>query len=287
MVVMKRAFLGTLAVSLLTAAAFVAPASADRFERQVLIDRAGYIMERFANNRAMFWFRSNVRKAYGVMIVPRLKKGGFIVGGSGGSGVLLALDQQTGEWSPPAFYTIGSLTVGLQAGGEVSEIVLLVMTKRGLDSLLGSTATLGGDISVAAGPIGLGAKGSTADIVAFSRTRGFYGGINIEGAAIVTRDSWNHDYYGGRVTASDILIRRTVHNPKAEGLRQIVAKVAGTGGGDRPATPRPLAQGRPDAPPPLASRQGYTPPQGSNDLPPPPQVRDDSVTSEPLPWKKP
>lgn len=247
------------------------PAAADgAFERQVLVERAAEIVTRFAHNPAMLWFRSNLREARGLLIVPRLLKGGFIVGGSGGSGVLLARDPVSGGWSPPAFYTLGSITVGLQVGGEVSEIVMMVMTDRGLDSLLGSTATLGGDISVAAGPIGIGAKASLADIIAYSRSRGLYGGINLEGAVIVTRDSWNHAYYGRRVIPSDILIRRTVSNPEALGLQQTLAGLSGggfTGASIVPATSPPARIVRPAA----------------SDLAPPPPSRDDGIVSEPLP----
>ena len=247
-----------------------APALADKYERQILVDRSGYVVERFANNPLMGWFRSNVRKAQAVLIVPRLKKGGFIIGGSGGSGVLLARDTNSGQWSPPAFYTMGSVTFGLQAGGEISEIILLIMTKRGLDSLLSDTAKLGGDVSVAAGPVGLGAKAATADVIAFSRTRGFYGGINVEGAVILTRDSWNRGYYGQRVSPSDILIRSAVRNPRAENLRTVVARVGGTNAQIVPATSRPA--------------------QNSNlqrDTVPPPARRDDGVAAESLPWRKP
>lgn len=268
---MIRYFVTGLATALWLVVPSATPSAADAFERQVLVDRAARIVGRFADNPAMLWFDTNIRKAHGVLIVPRLKKGGFIVGGSGGSGVLLARDPRNGQWSPPAFYTIGSITIGLQAGGEISEIILLVMTKRGLDSLLGSTATLGGDISVAAGPVGLGAKGALADIIAYSRSRGLYGGVNIEGAAIVTRDSWNHGYYGRRVIPSDILVRRVVDSRKADGLRQAVARVA-NGGQIVPATPQ---QPRRLAPRPSA------------DLAPPVRNHDNGVVSEPLPWRRP
>ena len=268
----KRPLFAGLIAILWLGAAYTTPAAADKFERQVLVDRSGYIIERFANNPLMGWFRSNIRKAQAVLIVPRLRKGGFIVGGSGGSGVMLARDDRTGQWSPPAFYTMGSVTFGLQAGGEVSEIVLLIMTKAGLDGLLSDTAKLGGDISVAAGPIGLGAKAATADVIAFSRTRGFYGGINVEGAVIVTRDSWNRSYYGRRVSPSEILIRRTVSNPKAENLRTVVARVGGTGTQSQivPATPQTTQNQR-----------------IQSDTEPPPARQSQGVDAESLPWRRP
>ena len=118
--------------------------------------------------------------------------------------------------------------------------------------------------------MGLGAKAATADVLAFSRTRGFYGGINVEGAVIITRDSWNRGYYGRRVSPSEILIRRSVQNPKAENLRNVVAKVGGTGAQIVPATPQTN--------------------QSSNiqrDTEPAPAKRDEGVAAESLPWRKP
>jgi lipid-binding SYLF domain-containing protein len=94
--------------------------------------------------------RDNVRNAKGVLIIPRLLKGGFIFGGSGGSGALLARDAQTGAWSYPAYYTLGSVTVGPQIGGEAAELILMIMTQRGLDSMMASSVKLGADVEVAA-----------------------------------------------------------------------------------------------------------------------------------------
>ena len=136
-----------------------------------IVDAAENSVEAFTIDPEMKWFRDNMTNAKAVFIVPQLVKGGFIFGGSGGSGVLLAKGDGN-IWSDPAFYTMGSGTLGLQIGVEVSEIILMVMTDRGIDALLTSSFKLGGDVSIAAGPIGAGAKAQTADIFAFSRTKG-------------------------------------------------------------------------------------------------------------------
>ncbi len=104
----------------------------------------------------------------------------------------------------------------------------MVMTQKGVDSLLSSSFKLGAGVSIAVGPVGAGAKVKTADIIAFSRAKGLFGGIALEGAVIKTRDKWNSAYYGKTVRAVDILIRRDVANPHADGLREVVKKTTGS-----------------------------------------------------------
>ncbi len=192
-------------------------------KQQAFVDDATAAVRNFTQDPKMEWFRNNLHKAEAILIYPNVTKGGFILGGSGGSGVLIF--REGNNWSNPAFYTMGSATFGFQAGIEVSEVILLVMTKRGRNALLTPEFKLGGDVSVTAGPVGAGAKGQTADILAFSRSKGLYGGLNLEGAVITTREKWNRKYYGRSVSTEDILIRRTVSNPGANQLRQAVRNV--------------------------------------------------------------
>jgi lipid-binding SYLF domain-containing protein len=142
----------------------------------------------------------------------------------------MARGQDPHKWSGPAFYTIGSVSFGLQAGGEASEILLLVMTDRGISAMLGNNIKLGADASIAVGPVGAGVAGATAalsaDIMAFSRAKGLYGGISVDGAVIAVRDEWNSTYYGKVVQPSDILVRQSVSNPHAASLIAAVAKAA-------------------------------------------------------------
>ena len=197
---------------------------------EALVDAATTAVDTFTVDPDMKWFRDNMSNAKGVLIVPQLVKGGFIFGGSGGSGVLLVKGGGN-IWSDPAFYTMGSGTVGFQIGVEVSEIILMIMTDRGVDALLTSSFKLGGDVSIAAGPIGAGAKAQTADILAFSRTKGIYGGVNIEGAVLKIRSDWNHDYYGNQTSPRAILLERSETNSHADELRSAVAKLALKSGG--------------------------------------------------------
>ncbi len=170
-------------------------------------------------------FRDVAQQAKALLVIPSLRKGGLIFGGSGGSGVLLARDPQSGAWSYPAFYTMSSVTVGAQIGGEVAQTVFVVMSDRGLDSMLASTFKLGTAVEVAAGPVGTGTNAATADVLVYSRSKGLFGGATMEGAWVTEREGWNQEYYGQPIRAVEILRDRKVSNPQADPLREVVAKV--------------------------------------------------------------
>ncbi len=222
---MKRSNPVKILVVFMLAFALGACTSDTEDEQQALVENANASAKRFSADPDMAWFREHLDDAEGLLIIPTSIKGGFIIGGSGGSGVMLARRPDI-EWSYPAFYTMGSVTFGLQIGGEVQEIVLVIMSKAGRDAMLTNEFKLGADISVAAGPVGAGAKAQTADVLAFSRTKGgLYGGLNLEGAVIATREAWNRAYYGEDVRAIDILVTGTASNPGADPLRETVADI--------------------------------------------------------------
>lgn len=196
-------------------------------DQQALVEKAQFTLESFMADESMSWFHEHVKDARGMVIVPQLIKGAFFIGGSGGSGVLIAHDEKTDEWSYPAFVTLGGASFGFQFGGQASEVILLVMTQKGIDSMISTTVKLGADASVAVGPIGRGIEGSTApnlsaDLLSFSRAQGLFGGVSVEGAAVAARDAWNTAYYGKPTKAVDILVRRDVSNPHADNLRKVV-----------------------------------------------------------------
>ena len=224
---LRNAFLFSLIA--LSLAAFFKPVSAQQsIDRlQELVNESHTSLQNFASDPNMGWFRSHIKSAKAVFMVPRMVRAGFIFGGSGGSGILLARDDSTGSWSDPSFYTIGSVSWGLQVGVEAAEVMLMIMTNNGLDSMLSTKFQLGADASVAAGPVGAGAQAATVDILAFSRTKGLFGGLTIEGAVITSRDKWNSIYYGQSVRPVDILIRREVGNVNATALRRTLTQVSG------------------------------------------------------------
>jgi lipid-binding SYLF domain-containing protein len=196
-------------------------------ESEQLVEKAEATFNNFQGDPQMRWIRDHIRDAKAVMIAPEVRKAGFVVGGSGARGVLLARDPATGNWSGPAFYTLANASLGFQAGIEKAETVMLVMTDRGLNSLLSSQFKLGADASIAAGPVGTGAeKTITADMVTFSRSKGIYGGINLDGTVVKVNHEWNNRYYGQAATPPDILVRHSVANPKAEKLLEQIAQAA-------------------------------------------------------------
>ena len=212
---------------LLTFSALPLQAAGDYSQPQELVDQSEIVVKRFSTDQYTANFRETVKEARAVFIIPKMLKGGFVIGGSGGSGVLLNRDLVTSVWSYPAFYTMGSVSIGFQAGAEASEMILLVMTEKGMDSLLTSSFKLGADVSVAAGPVGTGVKAATADILAYSITKGVYGGASVEGAVIKTREEWNRDFYGASVSPADIIIRKKATNPQADTLRATLQAIAG------------------------------------------------------------
>jgi lipid-binding SYLF domain-containing protein len=195
----------------------------DKVETESLVDKATTVVQGFSADPDLGWFRDKVKEARALLIIPQSIKGAFFVGGSGGSGVLIARDGTSGEWGYPAFYTMGSLSIGLQFGGEASEVILMVMTERGMEKLLTSSFKLGADLTVAAGPVGGGAKAQTADVLTYARSKGAFGGMSIDGAVVKTRDQRNEAYYGKPVSPTDIIIRKSVVNPHADKLRSAVA----------------------------------------------------------------
>jgi len=202
----------------------------DATDASQLVQKAAMTFQNFENAKEMSAFRDLMKKARGVFIAPQVLKGAFIIGASGGSGVLLARDNKSNKWYGPAFYTIGEASFGLQAGGSASEVVLLAMTDRGVTAFLGNSLKLGADVGLAVGPVGAGASAATAnlsaDIISFSRSKGLFGGVSVDGAVVATRDGLNEAYYGKKVNATDILVRHNVRNRQAAGLIQWVSKAA-------------------------------------------------------------
>ena len=212
-------------------AVLTAPASADDMQKAAqLVEKARMTMDSFMNDSMMGPFRDLIKDAKGVFIAPQVLKGAFVFGISGGSGVFLVRDEKTRQWTGPAFYTIGGVSWGLQIGGEASEVIFLAMTDRGVRSLLSSSFKLGGDVGLAVGPVGVGVSAATAnlsaDILSFSRSKGLYGGLSLEGAVVATRGDWNDAYYGKSVTPTDIFIRHEVTNPQAVELIEAVTRSA-------------------------------------------------------------
>lgn len=225
---------------------------------QRVVDRARLAVEAFGDDARFRQLPAYVQNAYGVLIVPDLLAGGFLVGAEYGFGVLLSRDVATGAWSPPAFYELYGGRFGLQFGGKTSDVVYTIMNEAAVLKLMSARLKFGSDASVALGPTGAGVgAGMTAafgeDIYAFSRSQGLFGGLAFDGSVLVPRHDWNRAYYGRAVTPEEILRARHVDHPGAAALRQALRHFdglpAGTAARHR-APPEPV--GVQDTAPPAA-----------------------------------
>lgn len=134
---------------------------------------------------------------------------------------------ESGEWSQPAFYTVGSVSFGLQIGGEAAEVIVLCMTQKAVDALMTTKAKLGGDTSIALGPVGAGAKSNvTADFISFAKSKGIYAGLNLEGSVVDVRQSLNKAYYGADVTPIQIIVEKKTKNDGSATLRASLKKAS-------------------------------------------------------------
>lgn len=220
----KRRSVIALAVATIAAIAPARAAWADGVdEANGIVEKARISFDDLVRTKEYDALRAGLKSAQGVLIFPSILKGGFFIGGSGGTGVLLVRGDGN-EWSAPAFYTLGAVSFGLQFGGQAAEVVILVNSRKGIDRLLTSSLKLGGDASIAAGPVGIGqAANVTADFVSYAKSKGAYIGMSVEGSVLDVRASLNHAYYGKPVTPVDILIKRAASNKHADSLRSAVA----------------------------------------------------------------
>lgn len=199
-------------------------------EQQTLVDRATLTVQEMLGPKDAEDERALLRRAKGVLVCPQIFKAGFILGGQGGSCVMSG--HAARGWTAPAFYGLGSGSIGLQIGIQDAEIVFIVLTEKGLQALLDSQFKFGADASVAVATIGVGIQGSTtaalqADIVAFSRARGLYAGVTLDGSHIGTKSDWNQIYYGHPIAAQQLVISNEGQNPGADPLREMLGRFSG------------------------------------------------------------
>lgn len=257
---MKRLF----ATAALTAVVLLQASCSDttQAEQQTLVDRATLTVQEMMTTSVSRDPRDLLRRAKGVMICPRIFKAGFFFGGEGGKCVMLARGGN-GTWSYPAFYTIGSGSFGLQIGLEDSQLLMLIMTRRGLNAVLDSQIKLGATAGIALATIGAGIQGATtaavgADIVAFSESRGLFGGISLEGSVMSSDTGWNRAYYGQPYAARQLVTEMQGSNPGADPLRDLLTRYGAAGAA------APTAY----SPAPTQSPPGYAPAYPSYQPPP-------------------
>lgn len=175
-----------------------------------------------------------LEKAECVIVFPSVLKGAFIVGGSYGRGAMVCRTGEhfDGPWGAPAMYALEGGSVGFQLGGQATDLVLLVMNERGASSILSSQVKLGADASAAAGPKGRDASADTdaylrAEILSYSRSRGLFAGISLEGSTLRPDDDASADVYGRKITAKEIVMgRKTVIPASGRLLVRVLQKNA-------------------------------------------------------------
>jgi lipid-binding SYLF domain-containing protein len=249
-------------------------------DQQALVDRSTLALQDAMMLNVSQQPRSTLTHARAVVVCPQIFKAGFFFGGAGGDCVMAAR-AGNGTWSYPAFYTIGSFSFGLQIGVQDSEVIMMVMTNRGLNALLNASFKIGVGGSIAVAVIGGGVQGDTtaavgADIVAFSIARGAFAGVSLEGSGLDSLTGWDQTYYGQPVDARQIVIDMQGRNPGADPLRDLLTRygtpapvaTAAYGVGPVYAAPPPAAAPPAYASPPAYAAQpasappGYAPPTG-------------------------
>ena len=236
-------------------------------DEQALVDRSTLALQEMMTQGVSQDPRRALQSARGVLICPRIFRAGFFFGGEGGGCVLVARGADN-TWSYPAFYGMGSGSFGLQIGIQDSQFVMMIMTDKGLRSVLDSQVKLGADASIAIATLGAGLQGSTtaalgADIVAFSSARGLYGGISLAGSVMGARSDWNRAYYGHDLGSQAIVIGMQGSNQGADPLREILTRY---GAASKPTVPPAQTEATP--PPAPAGPPGAVQQQP---LPPPPR----------------
>jgi len=239
---------------------------------QALVDRSALtVQDILSAENDRLDAASVLRRARGAVICPQSFRAAFFAGGAGGNCVLVGRDA-SGSWSSPAFYAVGSGSIGFQAGIQDSQTLLLLMNDRALSAVIENQFKFGADASLAIAHLGGSVEAATttnvgADILAFSRSRGLFAGLAFEGSVLNSMGEWNTAYYGREVTARDIVQNMAVHNPGADPLRAALIRFGG----------QPTAAAAPSSAPaamPAAAR-GSRPVTGGGvsraTLPPPPR----------------
>ena len=192
---------------------------ADYDRASQVVGAAQATIEKFkaSKEKPMDEFRALLPKAEGVVVLPGVIKGGFIVAAEGGNGVLLAKDAN-GQWSQPAFYFLAAGSIGLQVGGQASDVVLLVFSQDAVQSIIEHQGKLGADLGLVIGTVGAGVEASTttnvgADILAFSQGVGVFAGGSLEAAMLIKRSDLNAAFYGQGLNPTDILSALFIYRP--------------------------------------------------------------------------
>jgi lipid-binding SYLF domain-containing protein len=205
-----------------------------------------------------------MQRAYGVAVVPEVIKGAFFFGGRYGNGVLSVRDASSGRFSNPIFIRLGGGSFGAQIGASSTDVVLVFVTPRSVENFARGKFTLGGDVSVAAGPVGRqteAAAGKAAEIYSYSRSRGLFAGVALDGTVVAFDRSGNRAFYNDEDVTTSMITRNKV-TTHSESARRFVAAVSTGANASAAIAPEPAPAGA--APPPPAAAP--TGPANSGDV---------------------
>ena len=225
---MRRSAIGVLVIALFVSCAYSFAHADSRWSR--LVEESGQILGEIQQMPDQSIPEDLMRSCNAICIFPNTISAGFIFGGKYGQGIMLVRDEKTGDWSPPAAFTMAGGSFGWQIGGQATDFVLLVMNRRSIDGILDGKFKLGADASVAAGPVGRAAEASTdiqlkGGILSYSRTRGLFAGVKLEGAIITQQWDGNFALYGKGFSARQILLEDMVKMPaSADSVLKILNK---------------------------------------------------------------
>ncbi|MCF8033820.1 MAG: lipid-binding SYLF domain-containing protein [Desulfarculaceae bacterium] len=223
----KTSLVACIAALALMASMAVVAFAAEKDKAVLKIDEASVVVMKMMGTEDKGVARSLLKKAKAVAIFPGVLKAGFIVGGEGGTGVILA--RVGGAWTGPAFYTIAAASVGFQIGASSTDFMMMVMTDNGLKGILKGHAKLGGDASVAAGPVGRAASGGStfsgkdSDIYSYSMSAGAFAGVALNGAGLEFDAERTKAYYGKSYTAEQILQKNMA--PKPASAQKLISQL--------------------------------------------------------------
>jgi lipid-binding SYLF domain-containing protein len=205
---------------------FVSGAWADGSKQRNMLRISQMILEEIQKSPDQQIPMNLMSKAKAIIVFPTMLKAGFFVGARYGKGIASVRTEETGEWGPPAFlYTTGG-SFGFQFGAQATDLILLVMSQRGLEGLLNEQFTLGGDIAISVGPVGRHAEASAdifmqGEIYSYSRSKGLFGGVSLKGTIITSDSDANLAYYGHPYSSEDILLTKQVRKTPESGKQFI------------------------------------------------------------------
>ncbi len=190
-------------------------------KEQQRLESAGVVMQEIMNTPENIP-QEVLEKAECVIVFPSVLKGAFVVGASYGRGAMVCRTgaEFRGRWGAPAMFALEGGSIGFQIGGQATDLVLLVMNGKGVSSILDSKVKLGADASIAAGPVGRDASADTdaymrAEILSYSRSRGLFAGISLEGSTLRPDDDATQDVYGRKLSAREIVMGGSVRTPES------------------------------------------------------------------------